>query len=286
MKAILVIGATGTIGRQVLSQLIDAGAPVRGMARHPETAGLPPDVETIAGDLTRPETLDAALDGVDSVFLLWTAPAAATGPAIEKIGKRARRIVFLSSPYKTQHPLFQAAQPNPMSAMHAEIERLIENSGMNWTFVRPGMFAANAIAWWSAQIRSGDVVRWPYLSSPTAPIDERDIAAVAARALLEERHAGTDYVVTGPESLTQEEQITTIGRAIGRTLRAEEISPDQARSELLPYIPEFALGMLLTAWAGAQGQRALVTSTVAEVTGRPARTFFDWATANASAFRA
>src|SRR5207244_4801537 len=197
----------------------------------------------------------------------------------------ARRIVFLSAPIRTAHPLFQ--QPNPLRAMFEQIERLIETSGLEWTFLRPGMFAANALSWWAQQIRAGDVVRWPYLAVPTAPIDERDIAAVAVRALCENGHAGAEYVLTGPQSLSQLEQISTIGGVIGRSLRIEEISPEEARVELLkPYMPAAAVNMLLDAWAAAAGQPALVTSTVAEITGAPARTFRDWAIDHAAEFRA
>src|SRR5205823_3519138 len=113
------------------------------------------------------------------VFLVWTAAPDAVGPALERITKAARRIVFLSSPHKTPHPLFQ--QPNGLRLLHAEIERRIETSGLEWTFVRPGMFSANCQAWWAGQIRAGDVVRWPHIASHTAPIDEHDIAAVAVR---------------------------------------------------------------------------------------------------------
>ena len=148
------------------------------------------------------------------------------------------------------------------------------------------MFAANALCWWAPQIRAGDVVRWPYLAAPTAPIDERDIAAVAVRALCEDGHAGAEYVLTGPQSLTQFEQISTIGGVIGRSLRIEEMSPDEARRELLAVMPAFVVNMLLDAWAAAIGQPAFVTSTVAEITGAPARTFRDWATDHAAEFRA
>ena len=236
------------------------------------------------GDLTLPETLDSCLDSIDAVFLVWTAPPAAVAPALERIAKHARRIVFLSAPIKTAHPLFQ--QPNPLQAMFAQIERLIETSGLQWTFVRPGMFAANALSWWAPQIRVGDVVRWPYLAAPTAPIDERDTAEVAVRALCEDRHAGAEYVLTGPQSLSQFEQVSTIGDVIGRSLRIEEISPDEARIELLRIGPLPAVNMLLEAWAAAMGQPAHVTSTVAEITGAPAKSFLEWATDNATEFRA
>ena len=283
MNRILVIGGTGTVGRQVLSQLAAQGVRVRAMARDLGAARLPPQVEVVRGDLTLPETLDPCLDGIDMVFLVWTAPAAAVSPALERIAKRARRIVFLSAPLKTAHPLFQ--QPSPGRAMVEQIERLIETSGLQWTILRPGMFAANALNWWAPQIRAGDVVRWPYLSTPTAPIDERDIAAVAVRALCEQGHAGAEYVLTGLQSSTQFEQLSTIGRVIGRSLRIEEISPDEARQELLPLMPLAIVNMLLNAWAAALGQPAFVTSTVADITGTPARAFADWVTDHSAEFR-
>jgi len=284
MNRILIIGATGNVGRQVVSQLPATGVRVRALARNPRMAGLPPHVDVVRGDLTLAETLDESLDGVDAVFLVWTAPPAAVAPALERIVRRTPRIVFLSSPHKTAHPFFQ--QPNPVRALHAEIERLIETSGRQWTFLRPGMFAANARSWWAPRIcAGGDVVRWPHVAAPTAPIHERDIAAVAVHALCEEGHAGAEYVLTGPQSLSQFEQISTIGGVIGRSLRMEEISPDEARRELLLLMPAFVVNMLLDAWAAAIGQSALVTSTVAEITGAPARTFRDWVTDHATEFR-
>jgi NAD(P)-dependent dehydrogenase (short-subunit alcohol dehydrogenase family) len=170
MNRILITGATGRAGRQVVSQLLAMGVRVRAVARNPDAAGLPPQVEVVRGDLTLPETLDECLDGIDAVFLVWCASAASAPPAMERIAKHARRIVFLSSPYQTAHPLFQGAQPNPISSLHAGIERLIRASGLAWTFLRPGMFAANALWWWAPQIRAGDVVRWPYALAPRAPI--------------------------------------------------------------------------------------------------------------------
>ena len=281
MKRILVTGATGNVGRQVVSQLLATDVQVHALTRDPASANLPNGVEVRRGDLTVPETLDACLDGVDVVFLVWTSPPDTVSTVVEQIARYARRIVFLSSPHQTPHPLFQ--QPNPLAAMHAEIERLIRDSGCDWTFLRPGMFAANARSWWAPQIRVGDVVRWPYAAAPTAPIHEADIAAVAVNALLDTRHDSADYVLTGPQSLTQREQVELIGAVIGRSLRFEEISPEAARREL--GFPAAALNMLLAAWAAAVGQPALVTSTVAEITGHPARSFRDWVTDHADEFR-
>src|SRR5438034_1039934 len=163
MNRVLVIGGSGTVGRQVVSRLVATGAQVRALARNPGAARLPQQVEVVRGDLTLPETLDACLEGMQTVFLVWTAPAAAVAPALERIAKHARRIVFLSAPIKTAHPLFQ--QPNSLRVQAELIERLIETSGLQWTFLRPGMFAANALGWWAPQIRAGvRVVRWPWLA--------------------------------------------------------------------------------------------------------------------------
>ncbi len=139
--------------------------------------------------------------------------------ALERIAAHAKRSVFLTAPLKTPHPFFQ--QPNPSRELTERIERQIETSGLAWTFLRAGMFAGNARHFWGPQIRAGDVVRWPYLDAPTAPTDERDLAAAAVRLLCEDEHAGAEYVVTGPQSLTQAEQVHIIGRAIGRQLQVE-----------------------------------------------------------------
>jgi uncharacterized protein YbjT (DUF2867 family) len=279
---ILVIGATGTVGGQLVLQLAAQGARVRAMTRNPEAAQLPSNIEIARGDLTVPDTLEKCLDDVDSVFLVWTAPMSATDAALARIAKGARRIVFLSAPLKTPHPFFQ--QPNPARTLALHIEELIEQSGLEWTFLRPGMFAANARDFWGPQICAGSIVRWPYLDAPTAPIDERDIAAVGVRALTENGHQGMEYVLTGPQSLTQYEQIATIGQVIGRALTIEEISRDEARRAWSAVMPAAVADMLMDAWAAAVGQPAYVTSTVQEITGRPARTFADWTRDHAAAF--
>jgi uncharacterized protein YbjT (DUF2867 family) len=283
---ILVIGATGRVGRLVVDELLRAGATVRALTRRPEHAALPPGVQVVAGDLTVPVSLDTALEGTVAVFLLWTA-AAATAPAV--VARLAahpsptpRRVVYLSSPHQTPHPFFQ--QPNPMRGLHIEIERLLATTGLGVTVIRPGMFASNARHWWAPQIKKGDVVRWPYADAETAPIDERDIAAVAARALLDARHAGGDFVLTGPESLSQAAQVRVIGDAIGRPLQLEELSPDEFRRETAATLPSVVTEMLLGAWQATLGRPAFVTSAIQEITGSPPRSFYQWAVDHASAF--
>jgi uncharacterized protein YbjT (DUF2867 family) len=283
MNRILVTGATGNVGRHVVGQLATAGARCRAMMRHPDTAGLPPQVEVVSGDLTVPETLDRCLKEIDTVFLVWVAPPAAAAGALERIARHVRRVVFLTAPLTTPHPFFQ--QPSPARDLAERIERLIETSGMERTFVRAGMFAGNARHFWGPQIRAGAVVRWPYLNVPTAPTDERDVAAVAVRALCADPNTATEYVVTGPQALTQAEQLHTIGRAIGRPVRVEELSPEEAQRELLPMLGSpTVVNMLLNAWAAAVGQPAFV-STCADLTGAPPRTFLEWASDHVVEFR-
>jgi uncharacterized protein YbjT (DUF2867 family) len=283
MKRILVTGATGHIGRRVVEQLLAAGSRVRAMSRSPHTAGLPDDVEVVRGDLTEPATLDPCLDGVDAVFLVWAVPLAGAAAAVERIAAHAERIVLLTSPHRTPHPFFQ--QPNTMRAVHAGVEQVIETSGLQWTFLRPHVFALNYLNWWAPQIKTGNVVRWFHAAAATAPIHERDLAAAAARALCDEGHAGKEYVLTGPASLTQRELPPIIGDAIGRPLRFEELSPESARREVLAQWPAWLADMMLSAYGAAVDRPAFVTSTVADVTGSPARTFRQWAVEHAADFR-
>jgi len=275
MERVLVTGATGTIGREVVTQLLGTDTRIRALTRKPAAAALPDGIEIVRGDLTDPDSLVPCLEGVDTVFLVWSVPAGAA-PSVKRIARHVRRIVLLTSPHKTPHPFFQ--QPNPLRGLFGELERLIETSGVEWTFLRPGMFAANALSWWAPQVRAGNVVRWPYADAPTAPVDERDVGAVAVSALLAEEH-GAEYVLTGPESLTQREQVATIGDVIGRRLRYNELTPEEAARELgLP-------SMLLDAWAAALGQPAHLTSTVRDVIGTEPRRFRDWVTDNVAKFR-
>jgi uncharacterized protein YbjT (DUF2867 family) len=219
---------------------------------------------------------------VRTVFLLWTVPLASAAGVLERIAARAERVVLLSSPHQTPHPFFQ--QPNPAADLHRDLERLIAASSLVSTIIRPGMFASNALHWWAGSIKSGQPVRWPYGAAETAPIDERDVAGVIAKVLCDDGHAGGDYVLTGPESLSQVEQVRTIGSVIGRDVPFEELSPEEFRRASAGTWPPVVLDMLLAAWQATMGQPAYVTSAVHDVTGTPARTFAEWASEHAAAF--
>src|SRR3954466_11284222 len=284
LPPVLVTGATGRVGRIVVDLLMDAGVPVRALTHRSEAvAALPATVEVVTGDLTVPESLDAGLRGVGSVFLVWTAPPTTAPAVVDRIATSAQRVVFLSSPHPTPHPFSQ--QPNPMAVLHANIERLIAAAGLESTIIRPGMFASNALFWWATAIRAAGVVRWRYGAAETAPVDDRDVAAVAARTLYEDGHAGGDYVLTGAESLSQAEQVSIIGDVLGRRITFEELSPDEFRREAEGSWPRPALDMLLAAWAATMGRPAYITSTVSDILGSAPRSFRQWVADHATSFR-
>ncbi|WP_327287711.1 NAD(P)H-binding protein [Streptomyces sp. NBC_01198] len=283
LSPVLVTGATGRVGRVVIDRLLDAGVPVRALTHRSEAAAtLPAEVEVFTGDLTVPQTLAPALNGAGAVFLVWTAPPQTAQAVVEQLAAHVRRIVFLSSPHQTPHPFFQ--QPNSMAMLHADIERHIAATGLESTIIRPGMFASNSLAWWAPAIRAGEVVRWPYGAAASAPVDDRDVAAVAARTLHQDGHVGGDYVLTGPESLTQAAQVGVIGDALGRRIAFEEMTPDEFRSLSEGSVPSSVADMLLAAWSAAVGQPAYITTAVADILGTPPRTFHQWAADHATEF--
>lgn len=145
MDTILVTGATGNVGRHVVSELAQAGLRVRALVRDPSRAALPERVEVVAGDLTKPGTLEPALAEVDEAFLVWPGFAARTAePVVEALAGQARRVVYLSANTPAGGP----------PIFHHELERLIRGSGTNWTFLRPSGFATNTLGW-AGQIRKG-----------------------------------------------------------------------------------------------------------------------------------
>ena len=280
---VLVTGATGNVGRQVVSQLLRRGTHVRALTRNPQSAGLPHEVDVVRGDLAVPETVDAVLKGAEAAFLLWGLPTTDTAPAVvQRLAKHMRRIVFLSSSAIRDDV---EEQTNVVAKVHADIEQSIETRAREWTFLRPDGFASNALWWWGPQIRRGDVVRWPYGAAAMAPIHEEDIATVTVRALREEGHCGKKYLLSGPESLTLVEQVQIIAEAIGRPLRFEEIAPEAARQQLLAVLPPEIVDVLLDVLAGLTAGPAPITTAVREITGAPAHRFREWASDHAGDFR-
>ncbi|GAA3430600.1 SDR family oxidoreductase [Kutzneria kofuensis] len=278
---ILVTGATGRVGGSALTQLLDRGVAVRALVRDPERAAVPEGVEVVRGDLADPAGLRPALDGVDSVFLVWPTVAAdhAAPATIAEIAKHARRVVYLSANGVT------ADATDGILGSHAMLERLIEDSGVEWTFLRPGGFAANALGW-APQIRAEGVVRWIHGAARRSLIHERDIAAVGVRALTEDGLVGARPVLTGPESISQVEQARAIGRAIGRAVRFEEVPDEVARRAIFADLPAPVVDGILAAHAAMVANPEPVNDMVERLTGRPARTFADWAVDHAADFSA
>jgi uncharacterized protein YbjT (DUF2867 family) len=268
-KRILVIGATGNVGRHVVAGLLDAGADVRALARDPHSAGMPGSVDVARGDLSDPDTLDAPLEGVGAVFLVWPFPTAEAAPAVlDAVRRHASRVVYLSS-MGVRDDLER--QADPINRFHAEVERSIRRSGLEWTFIRSGGMATNTLGW-APQIRNGGVVRAPYGAAARSLVHEADVAAVAVRALAEIVHGGKKYPVTGPETLTQVEQAHTIGETISRTVRWEEIPRNIARRGMLDagWSPSVVDG-ILDALARFVEEPEPVFPTVEEITEVPAR---------------
>lgn len=265
---ILVTGATGKVGRNVVEQLLAVGQEVRALTRDTSRARFPDQVNVVPGDLSRPETLPAALDGVERAFLF---PVPGQLEGFLDLARRSgvERTVLLSSSAVTME------QPSTIARGHIDNEQAVARSGLPWTFVRPGAFMANDLRW-APQIKAEGVVRAPYGHAATAPIDERDIAAVVVTALLHEGHAGRSYPLTGPESLTQIERVQILAAALGQALRFEEQTPDDFRRQMSRLPPHVADG-LLELLASRVGTTAQVTGTVRQVTGRPPRSYRQWA---------
>ncbi|NEW42123.1 NAD(P)H-binding protein [Nocardia cyriacigeorgica] len=280
-QRVLVIGATGHVGGQVVAQLAPTGVAVRALVRDPAAASLPAGVEIAHGDLGSPDTLAAALDRVDSVYMTWPMLSADVADSVvEVIAEHARRIVLLSSA-AVRDDLVE--QDNPIGRAHAIIEKPLRESGLEWTFLRPHGFATLTLEW-APRIRTGTVVRGAYGAAAMTLLHEADIAAVAVRALTSDGHAGARYELTGPAPLSRVEQVTAIGAALGRPLEWEQITPAQAKSEMEWIAPEYA-DMILDGLASMVEAPGQPTSTVRDVTGSPARTYAQWVDDHIADFR-
>jgi uncharacterized protein YbjT (DUF2867 family) len=274
----VVFGARGNVGRHVAAGLISRGNQVRPTSREPGAAGFPQGTQVVAADLERPETLPAALEGAEGVFL-YAKPEGIDGFVAAAEAAGVRHVTLLSS-----GAVLGGDADNPIARMHTVVESAIEKSGLEWTFIRPGMFATNALWWWQQSIRDAGVARVPYADARTAPIHEKDLAALAVTALTEPGHHGQAYTVFGPESLTLRQQVRHIGAAIGREIALEVISVEQARAELSKTMPSIGVEAVLAGWKAGTVAPPQVSSIIEEVTGRPARTFAQWAEDHAADF--
>jgi uncharacterized protein YbjT (DUF2867 family) len=277
-KPTLVMGATGSIGRLVLAELIARGAPVRATARRPQPGQFPDGVEVRAADLTDPATLARAFEGVGQVFLYAHRDGVA-GVITTARDAGVRRIVLMSSG-SVLHP---PSSGNAITEEHREIEDAFRAAAdLDVIPIRPLVLATNALAW-AGPIRDSRSVALYRPDAVTAPIHERDIAAVAVAALTD-RDDTTD-LLTGPHRISQRDQVAAIALAIGADITVDELSREAARARfsrsMAPTTAEAVLQFLDVAAAGGSP----ATDSVEHLLGRPPIGFGAWAVEHAADFR-
>jgi uncharacterized protein YbjT (DUF2867 family) len=275
---ILVTGATGNVGREVVAALAARGAPVRAVVRDPALATLPDAVEVVGGDLELPESLTPALKGASAVFLLggWS-----DMPGLLRQIARAgvEHVVLLTS-----RCVIGGRADNPVTRTWLDSEAAVRDSGVAWTLLHPSGYQSNVLRW-LPQLREGDVVRAPWADVPIAAIDPADIAAVAATALTESGHRGASHELSGPQPLKPADQVATLGELLGRSLRYEPQSDEQARAEMAASTPAPYLEAFFRFYSDGEFDDSRVVDTVERITGRAPRRFEQWAQAHAAALR-
>jgi uncharacterized protein YbjT (DUF2867 family) len=279
---ILITGATGNVGSEVVRALLTTQAGrVRVLTRNPD-AVFPGGVHKVVADLGDGD-LAPALDGVTAVFLVTDGlniaaydrrvVAAAKSAGVERIVKLSVRNV--------------GHQGNdPISDLHRAGEEAIRDSGIGWTFLRPTAFMSNALNW--AGMIPGQVVYAPFADGRAAVVDPADIAAVAAACLTEDGHNHRVYELTGPEPLSPGDQVALLGKVLGTDLRYAEVDPEDTIAQWVAYgMPEqYAHAAMELFRSTTEPYNSELTGDVAAVTGRPARSFTDWAEAHGAAFPA
>jgi uncharacterized protein YbjT (DUF2867 family) len=273
---ILVTGATGNIGAELVQALTGAGEPVRALVRD-VTTPLPDGAEAVTGDLDQPQTLRPALAGVHGVFLL---PGYRDMPGLlaEVAAAGVQRVVLLSGGSAGSRDL-----TNAVSRYMIRSEETVRDSGVPATILRPSGFMSNTLRW-LPQLRAGDVVRDAFPDVAIAMIDPADIAAVAARALTTGEHEGQVYRLSGPAPLRPADRVRVLAEVLGRPLRFDGQSNDEARAEMGQAMPAEYVDAFFRFYVDGDLDESPVLPTVREITGNEPRTFEQWARAHADAF--
>jgi uncharacterized protein YbjT (DUF2867 family) len=283
---ILVTGATGTIGRHLITTLLTGAdgtgtggpATVRAVTRDPAAAGLPDGVETVP-------SVELGLTGADALFLHPRVAGDRPAEIVELARQRGVRKVVVLCAMNVDDPLEH--QPSRLTGdRNKEIEQAAIAGGLRWTSLRASSFASNTTRAFGPQVRFGDVVRYPFRGFEESLVDERDLAEVAARALRGEDLDGRVLELTGPQSLTHGEQVAVLGAVLGRTLRFEEVPAGAAAAQMIARgMPEPFVTALMERYARHLDQpQHPPTDVVEKILGRPARTFAQWIAAHRAAF--
>jgi uncharacterized protein YbjT (DUF2867 family) len=276
---ILVTGATGNIGGEVVRALAGAGEEVRGLIRRDEDRSrLPAGVEGVVGDLNRPETLSSVLAGVRGVHLL-SGYQDMPGLLAEIRRAGVEHVVLQSS-----SSVPGGDMSNAVARYHILSEAAVRESGVAWTFLQPNSFMSNTFQW-LPQLQAGDVVRAAFPDVRVATIDPVDVAAVSAQALTSKGHEGRSYRLSGPESLLPGDRVAVLAEVLGRDLRFEGQSDAEARAEMSEAMPAEYVDAFFSFFVDGKLDESQVLPTVEEVTGRPPRSFEQWARTHADALR-
>lgn len=275
---ILVTGATGTIGSEVVKQLVEGGHRVRALVRDLAKAKKLGDrVEVVQGDIAKPETLAVACVGVDQVFVLTSSkdPHFAEWEGnVFNAAKQAgvQHIVKLSGSSSIE--TFMAG--SPFAEWHGESEKRLHALGVAWTILRPGPFYSNVITDWGIIPQGGLFL--PAGNGKDQFVDPRDIAAVAVKTLTTSGHEGKIYELTGPELLSYAEVVQIIADVTGKPLKYVDVPEAAWRQTMLSVgAPSFVVESFLSYLAGVKAGQLRVTTTVPELLGRPARSYKQWA---------
>lgn len=275
---ILVTGATGNAGAAVVRALANSGERVRALVRDADRATLPAGVEVAVGDLNEPSTLTPHLERVTAAFLLSGYEGLEeTLASMRRAG--VERVVLLSSSAAPAGDL-----TNAVARYHILSERAIRQSGLDWTFLQPNTFMTNTFQW-LPQLRQGDVIRAPFPDIRVATIDPADIGAVAAVALTSGASEGRTYRLSGPESLSPADRVAILAEVLGRELRFEGQTNDEARAELSAAMPAEYVDAFFRFFVDGDLDESAVLPTVQEITGEAPRSFEAWARAHAETFR-
>lgn len=229
---ILVTGATGNVGTEVVKKLREDKEPIRAFVRNRAQAReiTLPGVELVEGDFTKPKTFARALEGVETMLLLVPSSAEAEQQQCNFVdaakSAKVKHIVKLSQLGASR------AAPGRFQRSHGAVENYIEKSRIPHTFLRPNLYMQSLLKF-RTTIASQGAFFAPVSSARVSVIDVRDVAAVAAKALREPGKEGTVYELTGPEALTHAEMAEQLSQVVGKPIRHVEVSQEVMRDVLL-----------------------------------------------------